>query len=105
MGDSDPGTGSSAGLTPDVHVVLSSTPGATGCCMRSARRLTAAFTARGLIEAYDHRDAHALRDDDPGVVHFGYRDGSASRGSPTASATSRLTCSSGDAGRRSAARL
>ena len=60
---------------PDVHVVLSLYARRDRLLAEVGGKLSAAFTARGLIEACDARDAHALRDDNPGVVHFGYRDG------------------------------
>jgi deferrochelatase/peroxidase EfeB len=61
--------------TPEVHVVVSLYARRDRLREEVGEKLTAAFADRGLIEACERRDAHALSDDDPGVVHFGYRDG------------------------------
>jgi deferrochelatase/peroxidase EfeB len=61
--------------SPDIHLVFSLYARRDRLLEEVTGRLYVAFSAHGLSARCAHRDAHALRDDDPGVVHFGYRDG------------------------------
>jgi deferrochelatase/peroxidase EfeB len=61
--------------SPDVHLVVSLYARRDHLLEEVSGKLEAGFASHGLSARRPSWDAHALSDDDPGVVHFGYRDG------------------------------